>query len=205
MAVQVHRLYGLGAVLTAVILTVAVSRAGAPETGGIMIQNLAPDPRGGQAYRLIYRVPLPVQVFWRFKTDFGNSFVEENRYILKHRLISRQGNTVITENRYTDHPDALFRWRTTIFPQSLRLEFILLNPDQSGQRFHYGYIQLTPVEQVTLVTQVAYYDFFGSLFWSHYPWRGGRKAFLEYTAAWERETALRLRERYMGAESDAKN
>jgi hypothetical protein len=197
MAYTHYRAFGLYFVLAIGLGMGLCVFAAARENGdAIQITNLPPDPRGGQAYRLTYRVPVPADIFWRFKTDFSNSFLEENRHILEHRLVWRKGNTVITENRYINKPDALFRWRTTVFPESMRLEFELINADKVDQRFHYGYIQITPMEQATRVTQVAFFDFAGSYFWSHYPWSGGMRAFLEYTAKWERKTAQRLRGQY---------
>lgn len=172
------------------------SAAARDKGDAVRITRLAPDPRGGQAYRLTYQVPLPPEIFWRFKTDFANTFLEENRYILEHRLVSRQGNTVITENRYAYEPDARFSWQTTIFPELLRLEFKLIHSSQPGHEFHYGYIQLQPQGKATRVTQVAYYSFPGSFFWSYSPFKSGMRSFLEYTAQWERETAVRLRDHY---------
>lgn len=162
----------------------------------ILIDHLDPDPRGGRAYRLVYVVPAPMDVYWRFKTDFDNDFLVTNRYIRKHRLVLRSGDTVITENKYTDSPDVTFRWQTTILAHAHRLEFALLNPQACGQRFHYGYIQLSPAAQGTRVTQVAYFDFWGASIWANYPWRGGMRSFLFYTTRWEQDTVKRLKSRY---------
>jgi len=162
----------------------------------IEIFHLEPDPRGGRAYKLIYVVEVPIDVYWRFKTDFDNEFLLKNKYIRKHRLVSRSDDTVITKNRYTMGPDADFKWETTVLEHAHRLEFVLLNPEECGQRFHHGYIQLSPEEKETRVTQVAYFDFRGVTFWAIYPWKGGMRDFLRYTARWEQETILRLRSRY---------
>ncbi len=181
----------------------AVSTVGAddglpklPGSGEILIHHLDPDPGGGRAYRLVYVAPAPLDVYWRFKTDFDNDFLLTNRYIRKHRLVSRSGDTVITENRYADSPDVVFRWQTTVLPHAHRLEFVLLNPEACGQRFHYGYITLSPTAEGTRVTQVAYFDFWGASIWATYPWRGGMRHFLLYTARWEQDTIARLRDRY---------
>jgi hypothetical protein len=162
----------------------------------IKIYNIEPDLRGGRAYKLVYIVDVPIDVYWHFKTDFDNDFLLDNRYIREHRLVSYSNKTVITKNRYMIGPDGHFKWETTVLENVYRLEFVLLNPEEVGQRFHHGYIQLSPEEKETHVTQVAYFDFWGATFWAIYPWRGGMHDFLRYTARWEQETILRLRNRY---------
>ena len=163
---------------------------------GISIYQIVPDKRGGKAYKLVYIVHAQIDVFWRFKTDFDNNFLLENKYIQEHHFITRKGNKVITEDKYTNGPNVYFRWQTTIYPQAKRLDFVLLNPKQCRQKFHYGYIQLKSVPEGTQVTQVAYFDFLGSSLWANYPWGGGMKDFLSYTAHWEQETIMNLKDRY---------
>jgi len=34
--------------------------------------------------------------------------------------------------------------------------------------------------------------------WAHYPWAGGMSDFLRYTARWEQETVLKLKDKYLG-------
>lgn len=68
-----------------------------------------------------------------------------------------------------------------------------------AKKFHYGHIQLETragIEEKTMVTQMAYFDFFGLFFWINYPWYGGMTDFLEYTARWEQETILNVKSRY---------
>jgi hypothetical protein len=166
------------------------------ETDNISIYRIAPDSRGGKAYKLVYLINAQIDVCWRFKTDFDNIFLLENKYIQSHHFITRNGNKVITEDKYTYSPDVYFRWQTAIFPQVKRLEFILMNPKQCRQKFHYGYIQLKSVPEGTLVTQVAYFDFWGSSLWAGYPWGGGMMDFLSYTARWEQKTIMQLKNRY---------
>ncbi len=164
----------------------------------IQIDRLVPDARGGQAYRLVYDVPLPIDIFWRFKTSFENKFLVKNRHISHHRFISLKDNLAITENRYSMMPDAVFRWQTRVLPRQRRLEFKLINSSKEGRhghKFHYGYIQLKAMGPSTRVTQVAYFDFWGSGFWSVYPWSGGMHDFLNYTAKWERREAIRFQRR----------
>ena len=167
-----------------------------PEDSPIVVAQIPPDERGGRAYRLVYFVKAPIQSYWKFKTDFDNNFLVENKYFTDHKFISQNGNTVITETKYANGPDKYFRWRTTLFPETGRLDFVLLNPEDCGQKFHYGHIQLEAVGQGTRVTQVAYFDFFGAALWAGFPWRGGMRYFLTYTAQWEQETFLRLKGRY---------
>jgi hypothetical protein len=128
----------------------------------IEIYHMEPDPRGGRAYKLVYIVEVPIDIYWRFKTDFDNDFLLNNKYIRKHRLVSRSDDTVITKNRYTMGPDADFKWETTVLEHAHRLEFVLLNPEQCGQRFHHGYIELSLEEKETRVTQLNYIIWFPS-------------------------------------------
>lgn len=162
----------------------------------IWIERTAPEQKNGYGYTLAYQVNVPMAVYWKFKTDFDNSFLLENKYIRKHRFVQQSGNIVITENKYTYGPDAFFRWRTTISLQRHRLDFTLLNPKACKQAYHYGYIQLDPEGQRTRVTQVAYFDFIGAAFWVYYPWKGGMRDFLLYSAKWEQTTAVRLKDQY---------
>ena len=162
----------------------------------VVIRHLKPEPRGGRAYKLVYTVPAALDVYWRFKTDFESDFPVTHRYIRSHRLISRIGAAVLTENTYANAPDAQFRWKTHVFPYDHRLSFYLTNPEECGQRFHYGYIQAEPLGERTRVTQVAYFDFRGASLWALYPWGGGMNDFLVYTARWEQETVLLLKGRY---------
>lgn len=162
----------------------------------VFIYRITPDSRGGKAYKLVYMVKAPINIYWKFKTDFDNDFLEKNKYIREHNFISQNGNTVITEDKYSNDPEVYFRWQTTVFPEAHRLEFVLLNPKQCRQKYHYGHIQLESVAVGTRVTQVAYFNFWGVSFWANYPWEGGMKDFLSYTARWEQETILHLKERY---------
>jgi len=162
----------------------------------VFIKKIAPDKRGGKAYRLVYRVEVPIDVFWKFKTDFDNDFLVKNKFIRKHNFILQNDNTFITEDKYSYGPDEYYRWQTTVFPDIYRLDFVLLNPEECQQKFHYGYIQLESITEGTRVTQVAYFDFWGVSLWANNPWRGGMKDFLSYTAHWEQETILYLKGRY---------
>ena len=162
----------------------------------VFIYQIAPDKRGGKAYKLVYLVEAPIDVYWKFKTDFDNDFLVKNKYIREHNFISQNGNTFITEDKYTSGPDVYFRWQTTVFPEAYRLDFVLLNPKQCRQKFHYGHIQLESVTEGTRVTQVAYFDFWGASIWASYPWGGGMRDFLTYTANWEQETVLHLKDQY---------
>jgi hypothetical protein len=180
----------------AAVCGISAAGGSGPSGDEIAIGPLEPDHRGGKAYQLVYRVGVPVGVYWNFKTDFDNDFLVGNKYIREHRFISRAGNTVITENKYANGPDVPFRWRTTIFPEAHRLDFVLVNPERCGQIFHFGHIRMEAVEGGTRVTQVAYFDFLGASLWADYPWGGGMRDFLAYTARWEQETVLRLQNRY---------
>ncbi len=168
----------------------------AADMEAIHIEHPEPDPRGGRAYRLTYRVQVPIEVYWRFKTDFNNDFLQDNPFIIEHRFVSRIDDTVITESRHVDGSDVFFRWQTTVFEAAHRLTFELLNPEEAGQRFHYGRIELSSEEDATRVVQTAYFDFRGAALWAIYPWKGGMRHFLQNTAQWEQETILNLKHRY---------
>lgn len=162
----------------------------------VFIYQIASDKRGGKAYKLVYLVKASIHSCWKFKTDFNNEFLVKNKYILEHKFISQNGNTIITEDKYTNSPDVYFRWQTTVLPEVHRLDFVLLNPEQCKQKYHYGHIQLESVSEGTRIIQLAYFDFWGASLWANYPWRGGMKEFLSYTAHWEQETIMQLKEKY---------
>jgi hypothetical protein len=164
----------------------------------ISVYQIEPDQRGGRAYKLTYLVQVPIDVYWKFKTDFDNDFLLTNKYIRAHHFILHSGDKVITEDKYANAPDVFFRWQTTVRDDVHKLEFVLLNPQQCGQKFHYGFIQLESVTEGTRVMQVAYFDFWGASFWANYPWGGGMVDFLTYTAQWEQELVLHLKNRYSG-------
>jgi hypothetical protein len=162
----------------------------------ILISKLKPTQGKGLGYKIVYWVDAPLEVFWRFKTDFDNDFLVTNKYIKSHRYISRQGNVVITENEYTSKPGKIFRWQTTVKKELYRLEFKLLNPTEAGQLFHYGFIQLEAMGARSKVTQVAYFDFYAALLWVNYPFYGGMQNYLRHTARWEQRTILKLKDKY---------
>ena len=175
--------------------------------GKAFIRKLSPHHKddGGSGYELVYVVDAPLDAYWRFKTDFSSDFIISNKFIISHRLISYKENVVVTEDvfnedLYTHKPNAKFRWQTTLLPAQHRLEYVLLNPVECGQKFHHGSIQLEAAGvsgRKTKVTQTAHFDFFGVSFWVNYPWYGGMKYFLAYTARWEQDTILRLKSKYI--------
>ena len=167
-------------------------------SGDPFIYRIEPEARGGEAYKLVYMVPVPIEVFWRFKTDFRGSFVETNKYVKEQSVIREEANVVIVENRLSSRPESFFRWRNILYPNKYRLDYVLENPEQCGQRFHYGHFQLEPLGSNTKVTHEAYFDFFGSSLWALYPWEGGMQAFLDYNARWEQKTVQQLKENYLG-------
>jgi len=65
-------------------------------------------PSGGYGYRLQYYVPAPIDVFWRFKTDFDNDVLLTNEELIEHRIVESFDNSVITENRYATAPGLRF-------------------------------------------------------------------------------------------------
>ena len=165
-------------------------------TGEPFIYRIVPDARGGEAYKLVYLVPVPIEVFWKFKTDFHGDFVKKNKYVKEQKVIRQEPNLVIIENRLSNKPESSFRWRNILYPNRYRLDFVLENPEQCGQRFHYGHFQLEPLGSQTKVSHEAYFDFFGASLWAYYPWEGGMYAFLDYIARWEQETILKVRDDY---------
>jgi hypothetical protein len=168
-----------------------------PNDDRILIERLPSGPSGGQAYRLTYTANVPIDVYWRFKTDFDNNFLEKNKFILSHRFISRENNTVITENEYKSKPKVFFRWKTTFSVRNFRLDFVLLNPETTGHDFHYGHILMIPQgDNTTRIVQEAHFNFLGASFWAIYPWSGGMTEFLKYTAQWEQGMVLKLYNQY---------
>ena len=161
-----------------------------------IISKLKPEQAHGRGFKLEYLVNAPLDVFWNYKTNFNNDLLHKNRYITSHRLVSREENLVITETGYSYKPGKIFKWQTTVFPDRYLLEYKLMNPEECGQKYHYGYIQMEAEGSGTLVTQVAYFDFFGASLWVNYPFKGGMSEFLEYTARWEQQFVLEFEHRY---------
>ena len=160
------------------------------------ISRIQPSQYGGQAFQMVYRVPVPIQVYWRFKTDFDGDFQTSNKYIRSHRLVAQSANVAITENKYVNAPDVYFQWKTTVAASDFQLAYVLLNPKLCGQKFQFGRIEAAPDGPFTRVVHRIYFDFFGAFFWAHLPGPGGMRDFLRYTARWEQKTVLRLKERY---------
>jgi hypothetical protein len=152
-----------------------------------VISKLMPEQAHGRGFKLEYVVNAPLDVFWSYKTHFDNELLHNNRYINSHKLVSREENLVITETEYSYKPKTAFKWQTTVFPEQHLLKYELLNPEECGQKYHYGYIQLQAEGTGTRVTQVSYFDFFGVSFWVNYPFKGGMSYFLNYTARWEQQ------------------
>ena len=164
--------------------------------GKAYVYKLDPVDTTGKGYKLVYMVTAPLDVYWKFKTDFENDFLLTNKLIREHRLVAHKNNVAITESIYATKPGVRFRWRTISFPDLHRLNFELQNPKECGQTFHHGHIQLEAAGDHTIVTQTAYFDFFGATLWMNYPWYGGMRHYLKYTARWEQETITRLIDRY---------
>ena len=160
------------------------------------VRRIQTSNQSGHAFRLTYTVDVPLAHFWKFKTDFGADFLLTNRYIVSHRLVSRHNNVYITETRYADAPGTEFRWQTTVYPSAHRMNYLLLNPEECGQRYNRGTIQLTSETGKTRIEHSTYFDFFGATIWAHFPGPGGMEGFLRYTADWERKTIKELQHRY---------
>ena len=188
--------YGLGSVLAAILLVSSgiASEDSLPAhskeqflNSDPVITKLKPEKAHGRGFKLVYSVEASLDVFWRYKTDFDTQLILGNKFISSHRLVSREGDVVITETVSSDKPKDVFKWQTTVFPERNLLEYVLLNPEECGQKYHYGYVQMEALDIGTRVTQVAYFDFFGASLWVNYPFKGGMSQFLKYTAQWEQK------------------
>jgi hypothetical protein len=155
------------------------------------IKSVFPSTKDGYGYKLQYYVPVPINDFWQFKTDFKSDILLTNKELIEHRVVRSTGNSVITENRYATAPGLRFLWQTTVDRAQYRLEFRLLNAEDCRHDYHYGTIQLSPHGNYTRITQTAYFNFRGASFWVKYPWYGGMKSTLLKMATWEQKTALR--------------
>lgn len=184
-----------------VILTYAAAEAAdasrSTKQDKISLERISPPGREGFGYRLTYYVPAPLEIFWRFKTDFENEDLTNNQEIIEHRVVSFSGNNVVTDNRYATWPNLRFLWQTTVDWNQYRLAFKQLNVKDSLQDYHYGTIQLSPAGDHTKVTQIAYFNFVGASLWVKYPWYGGMKTTLTSLARWEQKTALRYKREIM--------
>jgi hypothetical protein len=165
----------------------------------VSIQLLESGPADGHAYRMEYRVAVPIETFWNFKTDFQGHFLSSSKQIRQNRFVRRQGNVVWTEVSYTSLPGSAFLWETRVDASQHRLEFELVNAEAIGHRFHRGTIELHRDAGGTRVVQTAFFDFRGASLWVYYPWQGGMKSFLRSMAIWERQTAVNLQNQYRKA------
>lgn len=161
-----------------------------------IITKLKPERARGRGFKLEFSVDAPLDVFWNYKTNFDNDLLHKNKYITSHKLVSHKDNLVITETEYSYKPRDIFNWQTTIYPDQNLLKYELLNPEECGQKYHYGYIQLEAEGEGTRVAHVAYFDFFGASFWVNYPFKGGMSDFLKYTARWEQQFVLEFEHQY---------
>jgi len=93
-----------------------------PTVKQVSVKRIEPDPRGGKGYKLTYMVQLPIDIYWKFKTDFDNDFLVTNKFIREHQFISRSGDSSITENKYVNAPDVFFRWQTRMYSERHRLD-----------------------------------------------------------------------------------
>lgn len=165
-----------------------------------IISKLKPERTHGRGFKLEYVVNAPLEVFWNYKTNFDNELLHDNKYINAHKLVSREDKLVITETEYSYKPKVVFKWQTTVFPDQHLLEYTLLNPEECGQKYHYGRIKLEAVGTGTRVTHVSYFDFFGAYLWVNYPFKGGMSRFLRYTAQWEQQLVSETKHEKPGLE-----
>ncbi|MGD2269098.1 MAG: hypothetical protein PVI06_01755 [Desulfobacterales bacterium] len=92
------------------------------------VYRIEPEPRGGEAYKLMHLVPVGIDVFWRFKTDFKGDFLKTNKHVAWQRIIRKAPNVVVVENRLSNRPDVIYRWRNILQPKKYRLDYFLENP-----------------------------------------------------------------------------
>ena len=197
--------YGFGGVLAAILLVssgiASEDSVPAPSkeqflNSAPVITKLKPEKARGRGFKLVYSVEASLDVFWRYKTDFDTQLILSNKFISSHRLVSREDDVVITETVYSDKPNDVFKWQTTVFPDRNLLKYVLLNPEECGQKYHYGYVQMEALDIGTRVTQVAYFNFFGASLWVNYPFKGGMSQFLKYTAQWEQKFISEFGQQY---------
>ena len=191
-------------VVTLIILFLLIPGTGHTNSSGssmhdkISLEKVSA-PSGGYGYRLRYYVPAPIDVFWRFKTDFDNDVLLTNEELIEHRLVKSFDNSVITEDRYATAPGLRFLWQTNVISDKLRLEFKLLNNKDCRHDFHHGVIKLSPAGNYTQVTQTAFFDFVGASLWVKYPWYGGMKSTLTSMVRWEQKIASEFKQSFLVA------
>jgi hypothetical protein len=197
--IQLAKIYRICILVIFLIPPVAVAaedQVDAMVTRDIRILQIASPYEGGYGYRIEYRLPVPIDVCWRFKTDFENDFLLRNSLIASHRLLRRQGNVAITETTYRAAPGKRFIWETITDPRRHRMDFRLIDPGAAGQQFHEGVIRLIDQGSHTVIVQQAFFNFRGAGLWVHYPFRGGMREILTTTARWEQKTIGRLQAAY---------
>ena len=186
-------------ILLIVAMTPFTAGAESRNFNKIALSQIPSESNTGYGYRLEYYVSAPIEVFWRFKTDFNSDILLTSKELIGHRMVETSGNAVITENRYASAPGLRFLWKTTVIAEKYRMEFELLNAEDCRHEFHYGSIQLAPAGDYTKVTQIAYFDFTGASLWVKYPWYGGMKYTLTGVAKWEQGIASQYVRKYMVA------
>ncbi|MDJ0820028.1 MAG: hypothetical protein QNJ58_27745 [Desulfobacterales bacterium] len=189
----------------AILLGAGMSHADTNLPGDVkrILLKQVPSPSGsGYGYRLEYYVRAPIDVFWKFKTDFDSDILLTSNELLDHRLVRVDGDDVYTENRYASAPGLRFLWKTTVIDKKYRLDFELMNVEDCRHKFHHGYIQLSPAGRYTKVIQTAFFDFTGASFWVKYPWYGGMKYTLTSVAKWEQKVAVNRKQMSISASVD---
>jgi hypothetical protein len=162
----------------------------------VIVEKISLERSGQYGYKLVYVVPVPIDTYWRFKTDFNSEIISTNTAIADHKFLRSEGNRFYTENRFSAAPGTRFVWQTTVNAEAYQLTFKLVNAEEIRHKFHYGIIQLSPAGKNTVVTQRAYFSFKGASFWVSYPWYGGMRSTLTSVAKWEQKTARQYMRHY---------
>lgn len=150
----------------------------------------------GYTFRITYQVPVPMEVYWRIKTDFESDFVAGNPFIHAHRFIGRSGNIAVTQTEFKTAPGKTFTWVTTVQHRQHRLLFELGNAEEIGHNFNGGSIQLEDAGPKTNVIQIIRFKFPGDFFWVNFPWHNGMRSSMVDIARWEQKAVYRLRNSY---------
>ena len=69
----------------------------------ISVQKISEENSGRYGYRLRYIVPVPIESYWRFKTDFDNEILATSAAISEHKFIRSVGNTAILKTAFLPH------------------------------------------------------------------------------------------------------
>ena len=116
--------------------------------GKVYIYKLYPQDRIGKGYKLVYMVAVPLEIHWKFKTDFENDFLLSNKLITEQVIRARDSdgkplahpipiasilNCLTLTNVVKNFITAIFSWKAMVStPKSPRQHTLISLEQLSG-------------------------------------------------------------------------